>query len=98
MHRIGRTGRAGRAGIAVTFLGQQDRNLVKNIERFTGNKVTMMEIEGLEPRTRFHESRGNRGSDPKARNKNWGQTPGNKPWRGRPARPARPHSPRPAGR
>jgi len=53
VHRIGRTGRAGRAGIAVTFLGQADRHLVKNIERFTGNKVSLMEIKGLEPRTRF---------------------------------------------
>ncbi len=52
LHRIGRTGRAGRAGIAVTFLGHADRNLVRQIERFTGNKVTMMEIEGHEPRTR----------------------------------------------
>jgi superfamily II DNA/RNA helicase len=52
LHRIGRTGRAGRAGIAVTFLGHEDRHLVKNIERFTGNKVTLMEIEGLEPRSR----------------------------------------------
>jgi len=61
LHRIGRTGRAGRAGVAVTFLGHEDRNLVKNIERFTGNKVTLMEIEGLEPRTRS----GNRGQSPK---------------------------------
>ena len=52
VHRIGRTGRAGRAGIAVTFLGDADRNLVRQIERFTGNKVTLMEIPGLEPRTR----------------------------------------------
>ena len=50
VHRIGRTGRAGRAGIAVTFLGRADRSLVRQIERFTGNKVSMMEIEGLEPR------------------------------------------------
>jgi superfamily II DNA/RNA helicase len=50
VHRIGRTGRAGRAGIAVTFIGQADRSLVRQIERFTGNKVSMMEIEGLEPR------------------------------------------------
>jgi len=50
-----------RAGVAVTFLGHEDRNLVKNIERFTGNKVTLMEIEGLEPRTRS----GNRGQSPK---------------------------------
>jgi len=72
LHRIGRTGRAGRAGVAVTFLGHEDRNLVKNIERFTGNKVTLMEIEGLEPRTRF----GNRGQSPKPRrNENRALTP-----------------------
>ncbi|HYX67039.1 MAG TPA: DEAD/DEAH box helicase [Burkholderiales bacterium] len=53
LHRIGRTGRAGRAGVAVTFLGRDDRNLVRQIERFTGNKVSMMVIEGLEPRTRI---------------------------------------------
>jgi superfamily II DNA/RNA helicase len=52
VHRIGRTGRAGRAGIAVTFLGHTDRNLVRQIERFTGNKVSLMEIKGLEPRAR----------------------------------------------
>jgi superfamily II DNA/RNA helicase len=56
VHRIGRTGRAGRAGVAVTFLGRDDRNLVRQIERFTGNKVSMMEIEGLEPRTRIEEA------------------------------------------
>ena len=56
VHRIGRTGRAGRAGIAVTFLGRDDRSLVRQIERFTGNKVSLMEIHGLEPRTRFDEA------------------------------------------
>ena len=50
VHRIGRTGRAGRAGVAVTFLGAQDRHLVRAIERFTGNVVTMMVIPGLEPK------------------------------------------------
>ena len=50
VHRIGRTGRAGRTGIAVTFIGHADRSLVRQIERFTGHKVSMMEIEGLEPR------------------------------------------------
>ncbi|HEY5896721.1 MAG TPA: DEAD/DEAH box helicase [Burkholderiales bacterium] len=53
VHRIGRTGRAGRAGIAVTFLGREDRSLVHQIERFTGTRVSMMEIAGLEPRTRI---------------------------------------------
>ena len=49
VHRIGRTGRAGRAGVAVTFLGHGDRHLVRQIERFTGNVVSMMVIPGLEP-------------------------------------------------
>ena len=71
VHRIGRTGRAGRAGIAVTFLGHADRNLVKNIERFTGNKVSLMEIKGLEPRTRL----GNPGSDPKRKSRNGDPAP-----------------------
>jgi superfamily II DNA/RNA helicase len=52
VHRIGRTGRAGRAGIAVTFLGHADRHLVRQIERFTGRRVRLMEIPGLEPRAR----------------------------------------------
>src|SRR6185436_19403540 len=56
VHRIGRTGRAGRAGVAVTFLGREDRSLVRQIERFTGNKVAMMVIEGLEPRTRIDDA------------------------------------------
>ena len=53
LHRIGRTGRAGRAGVAVTFLGSQDRNLPRQVERFTGNVMSMMEIPGLEPRGRI---------------------------------------------
>ncbi len=57
VHRIGRTGRAGRAGIAVTFLGDADRNLVRQIERFTGNRVSLMEIPGLEPRRRRNDYR-----------------------------------------
>ena len=75
VHRIGRTGRAGRAGIAVTFLGHADRNLIKNIERFTGNKVSLMEIKGLEPRTRFETPRQNRGQGPKGNNRTGAPTP-----------------------
>ena len=56
VHRIGRTGRAGRAGVAVTFLGRDDRHLVRQVERFTGNRMSMMEIEGLEPRTRIDQA------------------------------------------
>jgi superfamily II DNA/RNA helicase len=60
VHRIGRTGRAGRAGVAVTFLGAQDRHLVRQIERFTGNVVSMMVIPGLEPKSYQAQRPGNR--------------------------------------
>ena len=69
VHRIGRTGRAGRAGIAVTFLGSEDRNLVRQIERFTGNRVNLMEIPGLEPKKQHR-------AQPPARNRNEGATRG----------------------
>ena len=61
VHRIGRTGRAGRAGVAVTFLGAQDRHLVRAIERFTGNTVSMMVIPGLEPKSHHAQRTGYRG-------------------------------------
>ena len=61
VHRIGRTGRAGRAGVAVTFLGAQDRHLVRAIERFTGNTVSMMVIPGLEPKSQHAQRTGYRG-------------------------------------
>jgi superfamily II DNA/RNA helicase len=60
VHRIGRTGRAGRAGVAVTFLGDADRNLMRQVERFTGNRVGLMEIPGLEPRRRPGQRLGRR--------------------------------------
>ena len=71
VHRIGRTGRAGRAGIAVTFLGHEDRNLMRQVERFTGNKMSLMEIPGLEPRTTHLAA-------PAAR-KGYGGRPGGRP-------------------
>ncbi len=70
VHRIGRTGRAGRAGVAVTFLGHDDRHLVRQIERFTGNVVSMMVIPGLEPAS--HQRR--EGREVRAA----GQRPGNR--------------------
>jgi len=65
VHRIGRTGRAGRAGVAVTFLGAQDRHLVRQIERFTGNVVSMMVIPGLVPKSSGFG--GPRGAGPRGR-------------------------------
>jgi superfamily II DNA/RNA helicase len=68
VHRIGRTGRAGRTGTAVTMINGRERGLVRDIERFTGEKVRIDVIPGLEPRARIdHEPRRKSGSDWKAK-------------------------------
>ncbi|MDL2262947.1 DEAD/DEAH box helicase, partial [Bacteroidales bacterium OttesenSCG-928-I21] len=39
VHRIGRTGRAGNTGRALTFCAQEERKLVNNIQKLTGEKL-----------------------------------------------------------
>ena len=64
VHRIGRTGRAGRAGTAFTMVHGKERGLVREIERYTGEKVQVDVIPGLEPRARIdHEPRRKSSSD-----------------------------------
>ena len=68
VHRIGRTGRAGRAGMAFTMVHGKERGLVRDIERYTGEKVQIDVIPGLEPRARIdHEPRRKSSSDWKAK-------------------------------
>ncbi len=52
VHRIGRTGRAGAKGVALSFAAYQDMYFVKEIEKFTGTKLTAMTIPGMEPKPR----------------------------------------------
>jgi len=52
VHRIGRTGRAGAKGIAISFASRKDRELVKKIEKFTGNAINIVKIPGLEPQSK----------------------------------------------
>lgn len=40
VHRIGRTGRAGRAGVAVLFATPRERRMLKDIERYTGQRMS----------------------------------------------------------
>ncbi len=47
IHRVGRTGRAGRAGETILFLSQQDRGMLRVIEKATRQKITKLEL----PRT-----------------------------------------------
>lgn len=57
VHRIGRTGRAGAKGTALSFAGGRDMELVKRIEKFTGQDFNVVEIAGLEPRRKPQASR-----------------------------------------
>lgn len=52
VHRIGRTGRAGGTGIAMSFASDKDMHLVRSIEKFTGKKIAIHTVPGLEPRPR----------------------------------------------
>ncbi len=59
VHRIGRTGRAGRSGIAVSFVSDEQRYLVRDIEKVTGRT--------LDPNSPFSASRSN---DSRGRSRN----------------------------
>ncbi len=50
VHRIGRTGRAGAKGIALSFASGKDMDLVRQIEKFTGQKMVRHSVEGMEAR------------------------------------------------
>jgi len=52
VHRIGRTGRAGNTGQALSLASSRDAHLVKQIEKFTGQKIGVTEVKGLEPRAK----------------------------------------------
>jgi superfamily II DNA/RNA helicase len=52
VHRIGRTGRAGRDGIAITFSGPREMGVIRAIERYTGKRLDVHVIAGLEPTAR----------------------------------------------
>ena len=45
VHRIGRTGRIRKKGYAVSFSSPHERELLKDIEEFIGEKIQRLEIE-----------------------------------------------------
>ncbi len=73
VHRIGRTGRAGSNGIAWSFAGSRDMQLVRRIEQFTGQKMAMQLIAGMEPQFKHSakptQERANHRRDPNNRPK-----------------------------
>ncbi len=61
IHRIGRTGRAGKQGLAITLAGFRDRFKIRNIERFTENRINEAVVEGHEPKTQHSRPQGGGG-------------------------------------
>jgi superfamily II DNA/RNA helicase len=53
VHRIGRTGRAGRDGIAISLVLPTDARHLQKIERYTGKKLELSVVAGLEPTKRL---------------------------------------------
>ncbi|WP_017402248.1 DEAD/DEAH box helicase [Acinetobacter sp. TG19627] len=49
VHRIGRTGRAGRTGQAVTLATYRERGKIRALEEYLEARLSVSEIEGLEP-------------------------------------------------
>ncbi|HOB14821.1 MAG TPA: DEAD/DEAH box helicase, partial [Novosphingobium sp.] len=45
VHRIGRTGRAGATGRAFTLVAPEDAEAIENVEKLTGGKVPVFEVE-----------------------------------------------------
>ena len=52
VHRIGRTGRAGKSGLAITLAGFRDRFKIRNIERFTQQRIDEAVVAGHEPQNK----------------------------------------------
>ncbi|HEV7136553.1 MAG TPA: DEAD/DEAH box helicase [Steroidobacteraceae bacterium] len=48
IHRIGRTGRAGRSGDAILFVAPRERNMLRIIERVTGQRIEPMRLPSIE--------------------------------------------------
>ena len=46
VHRIGRTGRAGATGRAFTFVTPEDAEAIDNVEKLTGGKIPVYDLDG----------------------------------------------------
>lgn len=64
VHRIGRTGRAGAKGVAISLVGRIDVGPLKRIERFIGQRLEELQVNGLEARFRPAPAAAGRGGKP----------------------------------
>jgi superfamily II DNA/RNA helicase len=63
VHRIGRTGRAGRQGLAVTLAEAMDAGMIRRIQQFTTQPITVATVTGLEPKKQAPRTTGARAGD-----------------------------------
>lgn len=65
VHRIGRTGRAGAKGVAFSFAAGNEKGLVRQIEKFTGQPINTIEIPGFEHTKKDFSSPSNKKRSPR---------------------------------
>jgi len=53
VHRIGRTARAGKNGIAISLLDEYDVSAIRDVEKYLGQKIAKLDLEGFEVGTRM---------------------------------------------
>src|SRR5204863_3916098 len=54
VHRIGRTGRAGESGQAVSLVSNDDRSLLRDIEKLINRTIEQQVVPGFEPSADYH--------------------------------------------
>jgi ATP-dependent RNA helicase RhlE len=57
VHRIGRTGRAGNDGLAISLVANDERSLLKQIERLLGQNLPQRRLDGYTPNAAQPEQR-----------------------------------------
>jgi superfamily II DNA/RNA helicase len=105
VHRIGRTGRAGAKGRAFTLVTPEDAEAIANVEKLTGLKIPVYEIDGSKaeartesrdkPKREPREERRQRRQDPSQEKPQSEQRASEKPARKAEARKPAPRRPEP---
>lgn len=67
VHRIGRTGRAGAKGRAFTFVAEDDGEAIANVEKLTGMKIPVFDVNGGEEATEDRADQPEKAEKPKAK-------------------------------
>lgn len=47
VHRIGRVGRAGKTGISISFVMEEEKSMIKEIEKYTGKKILPFNMKNI---------------------------------------------------